>query len=67
MSELTIKLDTIDPIDFLGYNEGKLKIIKKIFNKLNIVARGNKIIAIGNQDDLVEFEQKIKLLVEYLY
>ncbi|MCB0511047.1 MAG: PhoH family protein, partial [Bacteroidetes bacterium] len=66
MSELTIKLDTIDPIDFLGYNEGKLKIIKKIFNKLNIVARGNKIIAIGNQDDLVEFEQKIKLLVEYL-
>ena len=66
MSELTIKLDTIDPIDFLGYNESKLKIIKKTFNKINVVARGNKIIAIGNQEDLTDFEQKIKLLIEYL-
>jgi len=66
LSELTIKLDTIDPIDFLGYNESKLKIIKKTFNKINVVARGNKIIAIGNQEDLTDFEQKIKLLIEYL-
>lgn len=66
LSELTIKLETIDPIDFLGYNDGKLKIIKKIFNKLNIVARGNKLIAIGNQDDLEEFQKKMHLLIEYL-
>jgi phosphate starvation-inducible PhoH-like protein len=66
LSELIIKLETIDPVDFLGYNEGKLKIIKKIFNKINIVARGNKIIAIGNQYDLDEFHQKMLLLMEYL-
>ena len=55
MSELTIKLESIDPIEFLGFNNAKFKVLKKAFNKLNIVARGNKIIAIGNQEDLDEF------------
>jgi phosphate starvation-inducible PhoH-like protein len=66
LSELTIKLESIDPIEFLGFNNAKFKVLKKAFNKLNIVARGNKIIAIGNQEDLDEFNDKIKLLIQYV-
>jgi phosphate starvation-inducible PhoH-like protein len=66
LSELTIKLETIEPLEFLGFNNAKFKVLKKAFSKLNIVARGNKIIAIGNQEDLDEFNEKSKLLIEYI-
>lgn len=66
MSELTIKLESIDPVEFLGFNNSKFKAIKKAFGRLNIVSRGNKIIAIGSAEDLDEFNEKMKLLVEYV-
>ncbi|MCC6572101.1 MAG: PhoH family protein [Chitinophagales bacterium] len=66
MSELTIKLETVDPIEFFGFNNNKLKILKREFSKLNISARGNKIIVAGSQDDLEVFREKVHQLVEYL-
>ncbi len=66
MSELTIKLETVDPIEFFGFNNNKLKILKKEFSRLNISARGNKIIVAGSQDDLDIFKIKVQQLVEYL-
>lgn len=66
MSELTIKLETVDPVEFFGFNNNKLKILKKEFNRLNINARGNKIIVTGSQDDLEIFSNKVHQLVEYL-
>ena len=66
MSELTIKLETVDPVEFFGFNNNKLKILKKEFNKLNISARGNKIIVAGSQEDLDVFSEKVHQLVEYL-
>ncbi|MEZ5002632.1 MAG: PhoH family protein [Chitinophagales bacterium] len=59
MNELIIKLDAIDPIDFFGVNNVKLKLLKQTFNKLKIFARGNKIIAAGNEDDLQAFQDKV--------
>lgn len=66
MSELTIKLETVDPVEFFGFNNNKLKILKKEFNRLNISARGNKIIVAGSQEDLEIFSEKVHQLVEYL-
>ena len=64
MNELTIKLDAIDPVDFFGVNNAKLKILKQSFNKLKIFARGNKLIAAGNDDDLENFQNKIALILK---
>jgi len=66
LSELTIKLETVDPVEFFGFNNNKLKILKKEFNRLNISARGNKIIVAGSQEDLEAFSEKVHQLVEYL-
>lgn len=66
MSELTIKLETVDPIEFFGFNNNKLKILKKEFSRLNISARGNKIIVAGSIEDLEVFKEKVHQLVEYL-
>lgn len=64
MSEINIKLETVDPVEFLGYNNTRLKLLKRAFSKLNIVARGNKIIALGNEEELENFEQKLKTAIE---
>lgn len=66
MSELTIKLESIDPLELLGFNNSKLKIIKRHFNRLNVVARGNKLIVIGSQEEFDVFSQSISQIVEYI-
>lgn len=53
-------------MEFFGFNNNKLKILKKEFNRLNISARGNKIIVAGSQEDLDIFKEKVHQLVEYL-
>ena len=65
MSELTIKLETVDPVEFFGFNNNKLKILKKEFTRLNISARGNKIIVAGSQEDLEIFRSVPGLLQKY--
>lgn len=66
MSEITIKLDTVDPIEFLGYNNSRLRILKREFSKLNIMARGNRIMALGNPDELENFQQKVEQVIAQL-
>ena len=65
MSELTIKLDSIEPVDFFGVNNANLRILKSSFNKLKILARGNKIIAAGSEDDLKAFQAKVDQILGY--
>lgn len=64
MSEIVIKLDTVNPVDFFGYNNSRLKLIKRAFSKLNIVARGSKMIGLGNAEELESFEEKALSIIE---
>jgi phosphate starvation-inducible protein PhoH and related proteins len=66
LSELTIELEGIRPIDFYGANNSKLAIIKKRFSQLNIAARGNKLKASGSEDDLRVFHQKVSAVVDHI-
>ncbi len=66
MSELTIELDGIKPIDFYGPNNAKLAIIKKRFSQLNIAARGNKLKVSGNEADLRDFEERVQAVVDHI-
>jgi len=66
LSELTIELDGIRPIDFYGANNTKLAIIKKRFSQLNIAARGNKLKVSGNEADLRDFEDRVTVVVDHL-
>lgn len=65
MSETTIRLDAVDPVEFFGVNNSKLRLIKQSFNKLKIFARGNKIVAAGNEEDLSHFEDAVGQIIGY--
>ena len=66
MSEISINLDGLNPIDFFGINNDKLTLVKKAFPRLKIVSRGNKIKGTGTDDELEDFHEKIIRLMEVL-
>lgn len=66
MTETIINLDTVNPIEFFGVNNGKLDILKKKFPKLKILSRGTQVKLSGAPDQIVEAKEKIDLLIQYL-
>ena len=66
MSELTINIEQVNPIDFFGVNNSKLNVLKKKFPLLKVVSRGTKIKAAGSEEELALFEDKVKVLLQYL-
>jgi len=63
MIERHISIGSIDPLDFYGVNNSKFKILKELFPKLHIVARGSELIVKGEKNTLDLFEAKINLIL----
>ena len=66
MNETTIDISEINPVDLYGVNDTKLTSIKKFFPRIKIIARGNELKAIGDENELSAFKQKIALLIAHL-
>ncbi|MBP5514441.1 MAG: PhoH family protein [Bacteroidaceae bacterium] len=62
MIEKHIVLEDVDPIVFYGANNANLQIIKALYPKLRIVARGNVMHVMGDEDVMAEFEEKTNQL-----
>ena len=65
MIEKHIVLEEIDPALFYGANNANLQMIKALFPKLRIMARGNVIRAMGDDEVLETFENYVKQLEEH--
>ncbi|HTO15474.1 MAG TPA: PhoH family protein [Edaphocola sp.] len=66
MKEQIIKLDSIDPIEFFGVNNGKFDLIKKRFPLLKILSRGTQVKIAGHPDEVSIAKEKINLIIHYL-
>ncbi len=64
MNELIIELTDITPKEFFGTHDNNIELIKTYFPKIKIIARGTKIIAIGDGELLVEFEKRMEMLLD---
>lgn len=67
MNEKIIYLDGIDPVNLYGVKNKHLDKIKGFFPKLKIVARGNELKVIGEEEEINDFEIKINILVDYCH
>ncbi len=65
MIEKLINLDAIDLVEFLGVKNSKLELIKNRFPKLKIVGRGNWLKAVGDDEEVARFEEKVNELLEH--
>ncbi len=66
MTETIINLDSVDPIEFFGVNNGKLTILKKKFPLLKILSRGTQIKLSGAPEEIETAKEKIELVIQYL-
>ena len=65
MIEKIIVLEDIDPVIFYGVNNANLQLIKALYPKLRIVARGNVIKVLGDEEEMCAFEENILKIEKY--
>ncbi len=65
MIEKHIVLEDIDPVVFYGVNNTHMQMIKALFPKLRIVARGNVIKVMGDEEELCAFEEAVLALEKH--
>ena len=65
MIEKHIVLEDIDPVIFYGVNNANMQMIKALYPKLRIVARGNVIKVMGDEEEMCAFEESIIALEKH--
>ncbi len=65
MIERIIILDNVDPVVFFGVNNTNTQLLKTLYPKLRIMARGNVIKVIGDEEEIAAFEEKIEELEKF--
>lgn len=65
MIEKHIVLEDIDPVIFYGVNNTNFQIIKALHPKLRIMARGNVIKVMGDEEEMCAFEEHIIALEKH--
>ncbi|MDE6488559.1 MAG: PhoH family protein [Paramuribaculum sp.] len=65
MIERIILIDKADPQSFYGVNNSNMQLIRNLFPKLRMAARGSVIKVIGDEAETALFEKRIHELEEY--
>jgi phosphate starvation-inducible PhoH-like protein len=65
LNEIEIELSEVNPQDFFGEQNKTIDQLRTYFPKLKIIARGNKIKALGEEEILEEFEKRVDMLVAH--
>lgn len=65
MTERHIALEDVDPISFYGVNNVNMQMIKALYPKLRIVARGNIIKVMGDEEEMASFDENIQKLQKH--
>jgi phosphate starvation-inducible protein PhoH and related proteins len=66
LRDTIINLETVNPIEFLGVNNGKLDLLKKRYPLLKILSRGTQLKLSGDPEIVDTAKEKIDLIVQYL-
>ncbi|MBQ8099131.1 MAG: PhoH family protein [Bacteroidaceae bacterium] len=66
MTEKHLILEDVDPASFYGAGNANLHLLKALLPKLRIVARGDVMKVMGQEEELEEFETLWKNLVDHL-
>lgn len=65
MNERIVIIDNVDPVIFYGVNNQNMHLLRNLYPKLRIAARGSVIKAIGEESETADFEEKVKALAEF--
>ena len=66
MSEHSIQITAVEPVEVLGANDQNLRIIRNHFPKLNLIARGDVLKVIGAEEDIAPFLDRWDQLLQHV-
>ncbi len=66
LTETIISLNSVNPIEFFGVNNGKLDLLKRKFPLLKILSRGTQLKISGAPEQIEAAKEKIELIIQYL-
>ena len=66
MIEKHIILEDIEPVTFYGVNNAHLQMVRSLYPKLRIMAQGNVIRVLGNEEVLCRFEEDIEKMRQHI-
>jgi len=64
--EKHLVLEDIDPVAFYGVGNSHLQMIKSLFPKLRIVARGNVMRVLGDEEEMCRFEEQVEKMRKHV-
>jgi phosphate starvation-inducible PhoH-like protein len=64
--EKHLVLEDIDPVVFYGVGNGHLQMIRSLYPKLRIVARDNVIRVLGDEEQMVSFEENVEKMRQHV-
>ncbi len=66
MIEKKIYLEGVDPVKLFGINNNRFNAIRTNFPNLKIISRGSELIVKGVEKEIVQFEETLNQLIDYL-
>ncbi len=66
MNELLLNLDNINPLVLWGANNEYFEVIKRHFPKIKIVARGNEVKILGDENELAAFSGRFNEILNHV-
>lgn len=67
MREVLIPIESVNAVEFFGVNDENFEILRKNFPDLKLVARGNEIKVLGEEEQINIFKEKINLLIDHFH
>ena len=65
MTEKIINIEPVDPLTFYGINNSNFNFIKQYFSKIQIIGRGSELKVMGEESEIIRFEEKFHMLLEH--
>jgi len=65
MTEIVIILEDIEPVVLFGANNSLLDKIQSFFPKIKLVARGNELKCMGEEEEVLVFAERFNEIIEY--
>ena len=66
MNEFKIDLENINPVTLWGSNNEYFEVIKRQFPKIKIVARGNEVKVLGDENEIAAFTSRFSKIIQHV-
>jgi phosphate starvation-inducible PhoH-like protein len=66
LNEIIIEIEGANPADIYGEHNVNLELIKSLYPKLKLIARGSMLKVLGEEELLIDFERRFNEIIEYV-